>query len=55
MCQMLAGVARSVGVEVVRDLQVNEYQQFLEERKVIVEQQKKELLEARESKMLRTA
>lgn len=55
MCQMLAGIARSVGVEVVRELNAEEYQQFLEERKLVVEQQKKELLEARESKMLRTA
>lgn len=52
---MLAGIARTVGVEVVRDLQIDEYQIFLEERKTIVAQQKKELLEARESKMLRTA
>jgi large subunit ribosomal protein L11 len=54
MCEMLIGVARTCGIQVVRDLDPVEYGQFLEERKSVVEQQKKELLEKREAKMLRT-
>jgi len=40
---------------VQRDLDPKEYQDFLEERKAIVEQQLKELKELKESKMLRAA
>lgn len=54
MCDMLIGVARTCGIQVVRDLDAAEYGQFLEERKLVVEQQKKELEEKREAKMLRT-
>ncbi|CRK94734.1 CLUMA_CG008234, isoform A [Clunio marinus] len=54
MCNALVGVARSCGIEIVRDLDPVEYGKFLEERKVIVEAQKKELEEKREAKMLRT-
>ena len=54
MCQMLIGVARTCGVQIVRDLDPNEYSVFLEERKLVVEEQRKELQEKREAKMLRT-
>ncbi|KAL7728925.1 hypothetical protein ACLKA6_004259 [Drosophila palustris] len=54
MCEMLIGIARTCGIKVVRDLDPTEYAQFLEERKVIVEDQRRELLEKREAKMLRT-
>lgn len=54
MCGMLIGIARTCGIEVVRDLNVNEYQEFLEERKLVVDQQRKDLQDAREAKMLRT-
>lgn len=54
MTQMLVGVARTCGVEIVRHLDPDEYGKFLEERKVIVAQQKKEIEEAREAKMLRS-
>jgi large subunit ribosomal protein L11 len=54
MCNRLVGVARSCGIEVVKDLTPEEYSAFLEERKGIVEQQKKELQEKKEAKMLRT-
>ncbi len=54
MCDMLIGVARTCGIQVVRDLDPVEYGQFLEDRKLIVAQQKKELDEKREAKMLRT-
>lgn len=55
MCRMFVGIARSVGIQIVKDLDPIEYQKFLEERKEIVEQQKKELQEKREAKMLRTS
>lgn len=54
MCNMLIGITRTCGIQIVRDLDPNEYQTFLEERKVIIEEQKRELQEKRESKMLRT-
>lgn len=54
MCGMLVGAARTLGIEVVRELRADEYAVFLEERQQIVEQQRKELQEAREAKMLRT-
>lgn len=54
MCVMLVGIARTCGIEIVRDLDHIEYEQFLEERKLIVETQRRELQEAREAKMLRT-
>lgn len=54
MCEMLIGIARTCGIKVVRDLDPTEYAQFLEERKVIVEEQRRELQEKREAKMLRT-
>lgn len=53
MCNAVVGAARSCGIEVVRNLDAEEYRRFLDYRKVIVEQQKAELLEKRESKMLR--
>lgn len=54
MCNALIGTARTCGIKVVKDLTAEEYGQFLEARKVVVEQQKKELQEKREAKMLRT-
>lgn len=51
---MLVGIARTCGIEVVDELNTEEYQQFLDERREIVDQQRKELQEAREAKMLRT-
>lgn len=55
MCNSLIGIARSCGIEVVRNLDADDYRRFLNERKVIVEQQKTELVEKREAKMLRAA
>ncbi|VEN59148.1 unnamed protein product [Callosobruchus maculatus] len=54
VCKMIVGVARSCGIEIVHDLDPKEYGEFLKERQAIVEQQKKELQEKREAKMLRT-
>jgi large subunit ribosomal protein L11 len=55
MCNMLIGICRSVGIQVVKTLEADNYQEFLDERKIVVENQKKELQEKREAKMLRTA
>lgn len=54
VCNMLLSTAKSLGIKVVRDLNVDEYQQFLEERKIILEERKRELQELKEAKMLRT-
>lgn len=54
MCKALVGTARSCGVEIVRNLDANEYAAFLEKRQDIVLQQKKDLLVKRESKMIRS-
>jgi len=55
ICAGIIGTARSAGVEVVRDYDPKEYAEFLKERADIVEQQKKELQEIKEAKMMRTA
>lgn len=52
--QMVVSTARRLGVEIVRDLDPDEYAQFLADRAVIVAEQKRVLQEAREAKMLRT-
>ncbi|VVC40550.1 Ribosomal protein L11/L12,Ribosomal protein L11, bacterial-type,Ribosomal protein L11, C-terminal,Ribosomal [Cinara cedri] len=55
ICKMLIGTARSLGVKVVKEIDPDEYQQFLEDRSVVLEERKKELQELKESKMLRTS
>ncbi|KAM7360029.1 mitochondrial ribosomal protein L11 [Cochliomyia hominivorax] len=54
MCEMLIGIARTCGIQVVRELKADEYAAFLEERRAVVEEQRRELQEKREAKMLRT-
>lgn len=54
MTQMLASTARSCGVEIVRELDAKEYGQFMEDRKVVVAEQKLAIETAREAKMLRS-
>lgn len=54
ICKMVIGQARSIGIEVVKDLDPVEYAKFLEERRVFVAAKKKELQEIKEAKMLRT-
>jgi len=53
ICNALIGTARSCGIQVVNSLDPQEYQEYLEERKKIVEQQLVELKEKKEAKMLR--
>lgn len=54
MTQMLVGVCRTCGVEVVRHLDAEEYAKFLAERKIVIAQQKAAMAEEREAKMLRS-
>ncbi|XP_071532732.1 large ribosomal subunit protein uL11m isoform X2 [Panulirus ornatus] len=53
ICELMIGVAHSCGIEVVKELDPKEYGEFLEERKLIVEQQLKEIQEKKEAKLLR--
>lgn len=53
VCQKIIDAARRCGVQTVRELTVEEYSQFLEERKVIVAQQQAEIEEKRKAKILR--
>lgn len=46
-------LSRSCGIEVVKHLDAKEYGEFLKERAIIEEQQKKELQEKKEAKLLR--
>ncbi|KAK9695238.1 Ribosomal protein L11, N-terminal domain [Popillia japonica] len=54
VCYMMIGVAKSCGIEVVKELDPKEYGEFLIERQAIIAEQKKELQEKKEAKMLRT-
>ena len=55
VCRQLIDTAHSLGIKVVDSIDPEEYQEFLEGRSQVVEQQKKELQEAKEAKLLRTA
>ncbi|XP_046971397.1 39S ribosomal protein L11, mitochondrial [Vanessa cardui] len=55
ICTMLIATARTCGIEVVKELNAKDYEEFLQHRKTVVEEQKKLLQEKREAKMLRTA
>ncbi|XP_052106776.1 39S ribosomal protein L11, mitochondrial-like [Mytilus californianus] len=53
ICRLVIGSAHSIGIEVVKDLDPEEYGEFLAERRLIVEQQDKELEEKKQAKLLR--
>ena len=53
MCRKVIGTAHSCGIEVVHSLDPIEYGKFLEERRMVVEEQETELQEARQAKLLR--
>lgn len=55
ICAMIVGSAQAAGIEIVRDYDPKEYEEFLKERSEVIEQQKKELQEIKEAKMMRTA
>lgn len=52
--QMLVGIAHTIGIKIVRDLDPKEYEEFLIERAKVVAEEQKQLQEAREAKLLRT-
>ncbi|XP_055345869.1 39S ribosomal protein L11, mitochondrial-like [Paramacrobiotus metropolitanus] len=54
ICEDIIDQCRRMGVQVVRDLDAEEYGRFLEERKIVVAAQLKELEEKKQAKMLRT-
>ena len=55
ICKLIIGTAHSCGIEVVKELDVLEYGQFLEERRQIVDEQEAALMEAKAAKLLRVA
>ena len=55
MCRLLIDSAHSIGIRVVDSIDPVEYQQFLQDRKAVVAQQKQDLQDAKEAKLLRTA
>lgn len=54
MCEQIIQTAQNMGIQVVKSLDPEEYQKFLEERKEIVAEQRRELDEKKEAKLLRT-
>ena len=55
MCDKVIRSAHTCGIEVVKHLNPTEYGQFLEERRLVVEEQEKEILEKKQAKLLRLA
>ena len=55
ICKSIIGCAQTCGIEVVPKLDAKEYAEFLAQRKVIVEDQLKELQAKKEARMLRVA
>lgn len=53
ICRSVIGAAHSLGVEVVKSLSADDYREFLEERRKVVDEQLAELEESRAAKMLR--
>lgn len=54
MCQMIVGIARTCGIEIVREVDPVEYKQFLKDREAAIAEYQEKLRLAKESKMLRT-
>ncbi|XP_043476932.1 39S ribosomal protein L11, mitochondrial [Leptopilina heterotoma] len=54
ICQMMVGIAKSIGIQIVRELDAKEYEEFLKERAKIVAEEQQKLQELREAKLLRT-
>ena len=53
ICKSVIGSAHSIGVEVVKNYDIDEYREFLEERRITVKEQEDELEEQRLAKMMR--
>ncbi|XP_018405792.1 PREDICTED: 39S ribosomal protein L11, mitochondrial isoform X2 [Cyphomyrmex costatus] len=54
MCQMIVGIARTCGIEIVREIDPDEYRQFLKDREAVITEYREQLQLAKESKILRT-
>lgn len=54
VCKQIIGIAQTCGIKVVPHLDAKEYEQFLKERKQIVEEELKDLQAKKEARMLRT-
>ncbi|XP_070166723.1 large ribosomal subunit protein uL11m [Polyergus mexicanus] len=54
ICTMMVGIARTCGIEIVREIEPEEYKQFLKNREETIAKYREELRLAKESKMLRT-
>nr|SVE70788.1 EOG090X0I63 [Daphnia similis]SVE71418.1 EOG090X0I63 [Daphnia similis]SVE72051.1 EOG090X0I63 [Daphnia similis]SVE72678.1 EOG090X0I63 [Daphnia similis] len=55
ICKQVISIARTCGIQVVSKLDAQEYREFLEQRKLIVEEELKDLQAKKEARMLRTA
>ena len=56
VCMSVMSKARKAGIKVIKeDLDATEYKEFLDERKLIVENQLKDIAEKRSAKLMRTA
>lgn len=55
ICQIVIDEARTCGVMTVPRLTVEDYAEFLKERKEVVQQQREQLEEERKAKLLRQA
>lgn len=53
ICKSIIGSAHTLGIEVVKELKPEEYGQFLQERKIFLEEREKELEEIQTKKLLR--
>lgn len=54
ICKQILGIAQSCGIKVVHKLDAQEYAEYLKERKLVVEEELKELQAKKEARMLRT-
>nr|SVE74551.1 EOG090X0I63 [Daphnia barbata] len=55
ICKQIIAIASTCGIQVVPSMNAQEYGEFLEQRKLIVEEELKDLQAKKEARMLRTA
>jgi len=53
MCKSVIGTAHTMGIQIVRTLDTEEYQEFLRERELRLAEHEKELEETRQARLLR--
>ncbi|KAG7204073.1 hypothetical protein KM043_001924 [Ampulex compressa] len=54
ICEMIVGIARVCGIQIVRDIDPDEYAEFLKNREIELQQRREELELAKQSKFQRT-